>query len=144
MNTLTWFPATTLFLSLSALWDGVCSCSPAEDRRQTFVGHELQPRRSASLDENGLSGTVHAPGEIVEDALVEVFPRTSRGRSSIRAAACVTDEQGRFCVRHLKRGQYDLVISKAGFNAVIYDLTVSTKKRKFARPHLDVLLPVAY
>jgi protocatechuate 3,4-dioxygenase beta subunit len=119
-----------------------CSCQPALEDDYPYGANEVVTIRGGRVE--SIRGKVSYPtGEPVEKAVVEVYNYTNADRNlppyelahaKKRAAACLTDEGGRYCFAGLPSGKYVLRVGthKPEGMQEIY-VTVNLDRRWWAR-----------
>jgi hypothetical protein len=129
-----------LFFNLGgARQDSSCRCRKAPPDEITLGSStlvDLRPQRIAKVN-----GQVLAYGDIpLEDVLVEVFTRpdlrswTARSspameRRQKRVGACLTGENGNFCISGIHAGKYELRVSKSGLTLVSGVIIVDPRRK---------------
>jgi hypothetical protein len=130
-----------------------CACMPVSDNEHTRWGNEnvvishvtrIRILRGVVMDSNqGLMA--NALVEVLTEPDLMLMPsspamETRRARQR-RVAACLTDDEGNFCLARLPAGRYELRCSAVGFNAVSQTIRVTAKGRISKR--VTVHLPFA-
>ena len=100
-----------------------------------------------------IAGVVKAQtGEIVSDVLVEVYDKPEylllsypeseeKKKEQRRIQGCIVGADGKFCIRGLPPGKYELRFSKAsGWNYIHAIVVIATAKQKASNRSLEVTL----
>jgi hypothetical protein len=126
-------------LTATATMSNDCTCHKPEKGDTTRYGGNMMIVFPMEKPFRELRGTVQMNGELIENALVEIFDNADYLLESgpheylqqKRLAACVTSSDGKFCFRHLPSGTYELRSSmRAGVN--VTHLHVKVDKRSGA------------
>ena len=124
------FLASLIFISLLTFQpQGSCRCVPATDDDLTRWGGNESIIVKEEKVHRHLSGIVTLGGDNpISDALVEVYThpeyllldypeRESKKKKQRRVAACVTEEDGKFCFGFIAPGKYEVRVSlESGIN----------------------------
>jgi hypothetical protein len=142
-------PILLVLLSpLSALSGGPCTCRRVPATEITRHGGNETIEVTVEKVHRALAGVVRLnDDEPVADTLVEVFRHVEgKGlRKPRRVAACLTDEDGKYCFGFLPPGKYKMRVSREhGFNITHLYVTVDPYSLDGSDDEIDVSLDLAH